>query len=118
MVEPPATRFSVKVSAPEPTEALRGYADQRLHGQRGVLTRQRSNICRRFRHLSSPGSQIKKAALATQLSDHALLKHILCHMSRDDTICCVLVDCAVSLPRVLTFPRMECAFSKSVCLFE
>ena len=28
MVEPPVPRFSVKVSAPEPTEALCGYADQ------------------------------------------------------------------------------------------
>ena len=57
MVEPPATRFSVKVSAPEPTEALCGYADQRLHSQRGVLTRQTPNIRRRFRHLTSPPLQ-------------------------------------------------------------
>ena len=33
MVEPLTTRFSVKVSAPEPTEALCGDADQRADGK-------------------------------------------------------------------------------------
>ena len=56
--------------------------------------------------------------LGDRMADHANLEHILCNKLTTGKICCVLVGCAVFLPRVLTFPRMECAFSKSVCLFE